>query len=254
MNHLFDLILAKIADPERIFIQTPEGLSMRYRQMLSATARYAHALASLGVEPGDRVAVQMEKSPAYIFIYLACVRAGAVFLPLNTAYTPHEVGYFLSDARPKLLICDPERRDALARTARQAGARLIAHGSGREGQELGELFELAFYSSQKFETVARGADDLAALLYTSGTTGRSKGAMLSHDNLAANALTLVDYWKFTNEDVLVHALPVYHAHGLFVATHCVLLSGASMIFQPKFDAAEILAAMGAQGYRAERIG
>ncbi|WP_294534487.1 malonyl-CoA synthase [uncultured Rhodoblastus sp.] len=243
MNHLFDLIVAKIAAPDRIFIQTPEGLSIRYRQMLSASARYAHALTALGVEPGDRVAVQMEKSPAFVLLYLACLRAGAVFLPLNTAYTPHEVGYFLSDARPKILICDPERRDALSGAAAGSGVRLATHGAGREGQECGEVFELAFYSPQNFDTFARGADDLAAILYTSGTTGRSKGAMLSHDNLAANALTLVDCWKFTSHDVLIHALPVYHAHGLFVATHCVLLSGASMNFQPKFDAADVLAAM-----------
>jgi malonyl-CoA/methylmalonyl-CoA synthetase len=216
---------------------------MRYRQMLSASARYAHALAALGVEPGDRVAVQMEKSPATIFIYLACLRAGAVFLPLNTAYTPHEVGYFLSDAHPKVLVCDPERREALAEVAEQSGVRLVTHGSGREGQDSGELFDLAFFSPRNFDTVARGPDDLAAILYTSGTTGRSKGAMLSHDNLAANALTLVDCWKFTGDDVLVHALPVYHAHGLFVAIHCVLLSGASMIFQPRFDAAKVLEAM-----------
>ena len=113
-NHLFDLIVAKIPDPEKILIQSLDGGSLTYRQMLSASARYAHALAKLGVEPGDRVAMQMEKSPAFLFIYLACVRAGAVFLPLNTAYTPHEVGYFLSDAQPKLIVCDPERADSLA--------------------------------------------------------------------------------------------------------------------------------------------
>ncbi len=239
VNHLFDLIAEKIADPDKIFIETPDGLSIRYRHMLSASARYAHALASLGVEPGDRVALQMEKSPAYIFIYLACLRAGAVFLPLNTAYTPHEVGYFLSDAQPKILVCDPERREALAGAAAKSGARLVTHGHGQDG----ELFDLAFASPPDFANAERGPDDLAAILYTSGTTGRSKGAMLSHDNLAANSLTLVDYWRFTADDVLIHALPVYHTHGLFVATNCVLLAGASMIFLPKFDASEIIEAM-----------
>ncbi len=239
MNHLFDLIASKIADPHKVLIETPDGLSIRYRHMLTASARYANALASLGVEPGDRVAVQMEKSPAALFIYLACLRAGAIFLPLNTAYTPHEVGYFLSDARPKILVCDPERREALADAAAKAGTRIVTQGQGQDG----ELFDLAFASPPEFANFPRGADDIAAILYTSGTTGRSKGAMLSHGNLAANALTLVDYWRFTADDVLIHALPVYHTHGLFVATNCVLLSGASMIFLQKFDAAEILDAM-----------
>ncbi len=239
MNLLFDLIVAKIADPEKILIQTPEGLSITYRQMLSASARYAHALTALGMEAGDRIAIQMEKSPAYIFIYLAALRAGAIFLPLNTAYTPHELGYFLTDARPKILVCDPERREALAETAAKADVRIVTHGHGQDG----ELFDLAFASPEKFDNVACGPEDIAAILYTSGTTGRPKGAMLSHDNLAANALTLVDFWKFTAQDVLIHALPIYHSHGLFVATHCVLFAGASMIFLGKFDAAKILDAM-----------
>jgi malonyl-CoA/methylmalonyl-CoA synthetase len=239
MNHLFDLIASKIADPEKIFIQTPDGASITYRQMLSASARYAHALVALGVAPGDRVAVQMEKSPAVIFIYLACVRAGAVFLPLNTAYTPHEVGYFLADARPKIVVCDPERREALADVATAAETRPVTHGTGKDG----ELFDLAFTSMQVFANVARGPEDLAAILYTSGTTGRSKGAMLSHDNLASNAQTLVDFWRFSADDVLIHALPIYHSHGLFVAVNTTLLAGASMIFFEKFDAGKILDAM-----------
>ncbi len=181
----------------------------------------------------------MEKSPATIFIYLACLRAGAVFLPLNTAYTPHEVGYFLGDAKPHVLVCDPDRAEFLAAAAEEAGARILTHGAGADG----ELFERAQTCSETFDTVARNTDDLAAILYTSGTTGRSKGAMLTHDNLASNALTLVDVWRFTSEDVLIHALPIYHSHGLFVAIHCVLLSFASMIFLPKFSAPQILAAM-----------
>jgi len=238
-NHLFDLIVAKIPDPEKIFIQSLDGGSISYRQMLSASARYAHALVRLGVEPGDRVAMQMEKSPAFLFIYLACVRAGAVFLPLNTAYTPHEVGYFLSDAQPKLIVCDPERADSLAPPAKKADVRVVVHGHGQDG----ELYDLAAASPPDFANAPRGAEDLAAILYTSGTTGRSKGAMLSHDNLASNALTLVDYWRFTPEDVLIHALPVYHTHGLFVATNNILLPGGSMIFLPKFSAPQILEAM-----------
>jgi len=239
MNHLFDLIAGKIVDPDKIFIETERGETISYGQTLSASARYANALVAAGVAPGDRVAVQMEKSPAVLFIYLACIRAGAVFLPLNTAYTPHEVGYFLSDAHPKAFVCDPATAEAHAPAARKAGALVLTHGAGMDG----ELFERAKASADSFANVARQKDDLAALLYTSGTTGRSKGAMLTHGNLASNALTLVDYWRFTPEDVLIHALPVYHTHGLFVATHCVLLAFASMIFLPKFSAEKILAAL-----------
>jgi malonyl-CoA/methylmalonyl-CoA synthetase len=238
-NHLFDLIDAKSPDPEKIFVQSLDGASISYRQMVSASARYAHALVKLGVEPGDRVAMQMEKSPAFLFIYLACVRAGAVFLPLNTAYTPHEVGYFLSDAQPSIIICDPEREEALKEVAAQADVRIAVHGHGQDG----EFYDLAASSPADFANVPRGAEDLAAILYTSGTTGRSKGAMLSHDNLASNALTLVDYWRFTPDDVLIHALPVYHTHGLFVATNTILLCGGSMIFLPKFSGPQILDAM-----------
>jgi len=239
VNHLFDLIASKIPDLEKTFIETPDGWRLSYRQMLSASAHYAHALVSLGVAPGDRVAIQMEKSPAFIFIYLAALRAGAVFLPLNTAYTPHEVAYFLSDARPKVLVCDPERAEALKGAAQETGARLVVHGHG----QYGELYDLAAASPPDFVNAARASDDLAAILYTSGTTGRSKGAMLTHDNLASNALTLVDYWRFTSDDVLIHALPVYHTHGLFVATNTILCSGGSMIFLPKFSAPQILEAM-----------
>ncbi|PPQ35721.1 malonyl-CoA/methylmalonyl-CoA synthetase [Rhodoblastus acidophilus] len=239
MNHLFDLIAGRIVDPDKIFIETERGETISYGQMLSASARYANALVAAGVAPGDRVAVQMEKSPAVLFIYLACIRAGAVFLPLNTAYTPHEVGYFLSDARPKVFVCDPAAAEAHAPAARKAGALALTHGAGMDG----ELFERAKACADGFANVAREKGDLAALLYTSGTTGRSKGAMLTHGNLASNALTLVDDWRFTPEDVLIHALPVYHTHGLFVATHCALLSFARMIFLPKFSAEKILEAL-----------
>ncbi|MBB4197965.1 malonyl-CoA synthase [Rhodoblastus sphagnicola] len=238
MNYFFDLIARRIADPDKIFIEA-EGCDISYRQMLAASARYANALVAAGVAPGDRVAVQMEKSPAVLFIYLACLRAGAVFLPLNTAYTPHEVGYFLSDARPTVFVCDPDRAEAHAPAAREAEARVLTHGAEMDGA----LFARAAASADTFTNVAREKDDLAAILYTSGTTGRSKGAMLSHDNLASNALTLVDYWRFSPEDVLIHALPVYHTHGLFVATNCVLLANARMIFQPKFSAPHVVAAM-----------
>lgn len=236
-NHLFDLIRSKIENPADLFIETPDGMKITYAQLFSGTARYANTLISLGVRPGDRVAVQLEKSAAVIFIYLACVRAGAVFLPLNTAYTLNELDYFISDAEPALVICDPAKLDALAPLAAKYGAKIESHAAGMGGT----LFEKAFVSAPDFANVPRGPDDLAAILYTSGTTGRSKGAMLSHDNLASNALTLCDIWKFSKQDVLIHALPVYHTHGLFVATNVILMAGASMLFHAKFDARAILA-------------
>jgi len=236
MNHLFSEIQRRMPAPETLFLETGAGLRLSYRQMLSATARYANALVGLGVRPGDRVAVQLEKSAAGLFIYLACVRAGAIFLPLNTAYTLAELEYFIGDAEPAVFVCDPPKLEAIAAVAGKAGVKAtVSHGTGQDGT----LYELAAAASPEFADVARGPDDLAAILYTSGTTGRSKGAMLSHENLASNARVLVDAWRFTGEDVLLHALPIFHTHGLFVATNIILFAGASMLFLPKFDADEV---------------
>jgi malonyl-CoA/methylmalonyl-CoA synthetase len=232
-NHLFDLVRLQATDLAKTFIQTETGTVYSYDDLFNATGRYANVLTSVGVKPGDRVAVQVEKSPAAIFLYLACVRAGAVFLPLNTAYTLTELEYFLGDAEPSLVVCDPAKRDGIAGIAAKTGVGAV-ETLGRNGD--GSLAQKAAAASPGFDTVARSAGDLAAILYTSGTTGRSKGAMLSHDNLASNALTLKDYWRFTADDVLLHALPIFHTHGLFVATNTILMAGASMIFLPKFDA------------------
>jgi malonyl-CoA/methylmalonyl-CoA synthetase len=159
------------------------------------------------------------------------VRAGAVYLPLNTAYTLNELDYFITDAEPSLVVCDPTKAEGIATIAAKVKAKVETLGpDGR-----GSLTEAADQASPDFETIARGNDDLAAILYTSGTTGRSKGAMLSHDNLASNSQTLVDYWRFTDKDVLIHALPIYHTHGLFVASNVTLFARASMIFLPKLD-------------------
>ncbi len=204
---------------------------VRYGDLVSGSARIAHALKNAGVVAGDRVAVQVEKSPDAVLLYLACLRAGAVFLPLNTAYTPTEIEYFLGDAKPRVFVCDPGSRDKLASVAAAAGALIETLGV----KEDGSLLEQAARHSEKFDDVTRTQDDLAAILYTSGTTGRSKGAMLSHGNLASNALTLVDTWRFTSDDMLIHALPIYHTHGLFVAMNTLLLAGGSMFFLPKLD-------------------
>ncbi|SDR62584.1 malonyl-CoA/methylmalonyl-CoA synthetase [Rhizobiales bacterium GAS113] len=238
-NHLFSFIRAT-AIPERPFLETPQGRKLSYGDVLAGSARFANALVALGVKPGDRVAVQVEKSPEALLLYLGCVRAGAVFLPLNTAYTTTELEYFIGDAEPSLLVCDPAKREALTSVAAKAktGAVEMLDAEGE-----GSLAAKARAASPEFEDVARTPEDLAAILYTSGTTGRSKGAMLTHANLASNASTLVRYWRFTDEDVLLHALPIYHTHGLFVATNTILLAGASMIFMAKLDADELLRQM-----------
>jgi malonyl-CoA/methylmalonyl-CoA synthetase len=235
-NHLFDLVAARIPAPDAPFALLDDGRRYSYADMVDVSARFANALVALGVKPGDRVAVQVEKSIEALMLYLGTVRAGAIFLPLNTAYTPAEIEYFLGDAQPAVFVCDPSRADALKPYADNAGAKLETLGVWRSPEiSAGTLSDRALAAATVFADVERGPDDLAAILYTSGTTGRSKGAMLSHDNLASNALALVDYWRFTKDDVLLHALPIFHTHGLFVATNVALFSGASMILLPKFD-------------------
>lgn len=237
-NHLFDAIRKGIR-PEASFIETAPGQRWTYGDMLALSARFAGALTKLGVKPGDRVAVQVEKSPEALMLYLACVRAGAVYLPLNTAYTLAELDYFIGDAEPRLVVCAPGAKEGLQSIAVPKGA--VVETMDDNGG--GSLIDLARSEPDSFDDVSRGADDLAAILYTSGTTGRSKGAMLSHDNLLSNAATLRDYWRFTSDDKLIHALPIFHTHGLFVASNVILLAGASMVFLPKFDAEQVLALM-----------
>jgi malonyl-CoA/methylmalonyl-CoA synthetase len=243
-NHLFALIRQAAAMPEgalaRRFLETPNGRKLSYGDVVTESARFANALAASGVKPGDRVAVQVEKSPEALLLYLGCVRAGAVFLPLNTAYTTAELDYFIGDAEPSLVVCDPAKRVALSHLAGAGAARTLAT---LDAQGEGSLAEKARAAAPEFEDVARAPSDLAAILYTSGTTGRSKGAMLTHDNLASNALTLRRYWRFSEADVLLHALPIFHTHGLFTATNTLLVSGASMIFMAKFEADELLRQM-----------
>jgi malonyl-CoA/methylmalonyl-CoA synthetase len=231
-DSLIDIIRRRMPGRDRPFIETPAGRIISYADLLDGSGRLANALVMLGVEPGDRVAVQVEKSPEAILLYLACLRAGAIFLPLNTAYTLPELDYFLRDAEPRLLVVDPSRADAVEPVARAAGvAEQTTLGAAGEGS----LSELAASCPADFADVPRERDDLAAILYTSGTTGRSKGAMLTHGNLASNASTLAEIWHFGPQDVLLHALPIFHTHGLFVATNTVLMAGASMLFLPRFD-------------------
>jgi len=238
-GNLFDTIAGRISDETRPFLLTEAGVVLSYGDMLAASARYANVLAALGVKPGDRVAVQTGKHVDSVWLYLGCLRAGAVYLPLNPAYTPAEVAYFVSDAEPSLIVCEPDGLAALQSGLGQSAACVETLDALGEGS----LQKLAATMRDDFATFEAGADDLAAILYTSGTTGRSKGAMITHENLRSNALALVDIWRFGPDDVLLHALPIFHTHGLFVAMNTVMLSGASMIFLPKFDLAAVMAAL-----------
>jgi malonyl-CoA/methylmalonyl-CoA synthetase len=217
---------AQANDPGRVWIVG--GAS--YAALLSETGRLANALLSLGLKPGDRLLLQVEKCEAVLSLYLACLRTGVVFLPVNPGYTVAETEHFLQDAEPALAVTDPGNVAGLA----TLGARVMA---------LPDLMALADGQGSEFDDPGLGPDDLAAILYTSGTTGRSKGVMLSRENLASNAEALVGLWRFTERDVLLHALPVFHTHGLFVATNCVLYSGAAMIFQRAFQPAAVLSAL-----------
>jgi malonyl-CoA/methylmalonyl-CoA synthetase len=236
--NLFSRLFDTLDDPARLAIETTDGQRISYGELIFRTGQMANVLVSRGVKPGDRVAAQTEKSVPGLVLYLAAVRAGAVYLPLNTAYTLNELEYFIGDAEPSLVVCDPARAEGIGAIAAKVGARVETLGAD------GSLTEAAAKAPAQFETVARADDDLATILYTSGTTGRSKGAMLTHDNLASNSLTLVDYWRFTDKDVLIHALPIYHTHGLFVASNVTLFARASMIFLPKFDPERIIGLMG----------
>jgi malonyl-CoA/methylmalonyl-CoA synthetase len=235
-DDLYSLIRSRAPALDTRFLETPHGRSLTYGQLFEAAGRFSNALVSLGVKPGDRVAAQVEKSPEVIALYLGCLRAGAVYLPLNTAYTAGELGYFFADAEPALIVCAPERVDE-ARALAPAGARV--ESLGVDGAT-GSLIDRVAQASPAFNNTPRTAGDLCAILYTSGTTGRSKGAMISHRNLASNALTLVDLWRMGPDDRLIHALPIYHTHGLFVAVNTVLLAGARMLYLPKFDTDQVI--------------
>jgi malonyl-CoA/methylmalonyl-CoA synthetase len=237
--NLFSRLFDGLYDPNRLAIETIDGQRISYGELISRAGQMANVLVDRGVKPGDRVAAQTEKSVPGLVLYLAAVRAGAVYLPLNTAYTLNELEYFITDAEPSLVVCDPSRAAGIGAIAAKVGAGVETLGADGKGS----LTDAAAKAHAEFATVVRADDDLAAILYTSGTTGRSKGAMLTHDNLASNSRTLVDYWRFTNKDVLIHALPIYHTHGLFVASNVTLFAQASMIFLPKFDPDLIIKSM-----------
>jgi len=203
-----------------------------WRELDQGSARIANLLQSLDLPAGARVAVQVEKSVEALMLYLATLRAGLVFLPLNTAYQQGEIAYFVGDAEPAVVVCTRANFGWVSKLAFQAGTQ---HVFTLDDDRSGSLLERAAHCGDEQQPVPRQADDLAAILYTSGTTGRSKGAMLSHGNLLSNAAMLKDYWGWQQGDVLIHALPIFHVHGLFVAIHAALLNGSPMLWLAKFD-------------------
>ena len=238
-NPLYDTLFGKHAGRQTPFLHLLDGTTITHADFLATAARIAGALTASGLHPGDRVAAQVEKSPEALALYAACAQAGLIFLPLNTAYTADELTYFIDNSGAALVVCDSAAEATIRPVAQGLGALLLTlDADGR-----GTLTERAAAMPDRFQTVARSGDDLAAFLYTSGTTGRSKGAMLTQDNLLSNTLTLMDAWRFTERDVLLHALPIFHTHGLFVATNITLAAGGSAIFMPRLDIDALIAQM-----------
>ena len=220
------------ADLNAIAVETDNGLNYSWRDLERATAMLANLLVSLKLPAGSRIAVQVEKSVEAMLLYLATLRAGYVFLPLNTAYQSAEIEYFIGNAEPAVVVCSSKNFGWVSKIAFKAGTQNVFT---LDDDRTGSLLARAAYCSDKHTVAVKSADDLAAILYTSGTTGRSKGAMLSHDNMLSNALVLKDYWGWKPGDVLIHALPIFHVHGLFVALHGALINGSKMIWCAKFD-------------------
>nr|VFK26120.1 MAG: malonyl-CoA/methylmalonyl-CoA synthetase [Candidatus Kentron sp. MB]VFK31302.1 MAG: malonyl-CoA/methylmalonyl-CoA synthetase [Candidatus Kentron sp. MB]VFK75426.1 MAG: malonyl-CoA/methylmalonyl-CoA synthetase [Candidatus Kentron sp. MB] len=239
--NLYTLFASRFpADVSRTFIETPTGRRWSYGDLERETARFAQAFGRLGLRKGERIVVSVEKSPEALFVYLACLRAGIIYVPLNTAYQAREVDYFLADAEPGVIVCRPEALASISELANRRGIEQVftldEQGKGTFVDKSG-----AVEPGNPFDTIPCQEDDVAALLYTSGTTGKPKGAMLTHGNLASNALALHDAWRWSASDVLLHALPLFHAHGLFVACHGALLSGAGMFLLPGFEVESVLA-------------
>lgn len=231
------LLCANQTAPERVAIRNADGRQFTYGELWSLSGRLAHSLVKAGVRKGDRVAVQVDKSPEVIALFLACARVGAAFLPLNTAYTLAEVEFFVGDAEPKVLVAAPGKTDDLTSLGKRNGiAKTFSLGVNGDGS----LMDTASSQPEEFSDIDLKWDDLIAILYTSGTTGRSKGAMLTHGNLASNALALIATWRINSKDVLLHALPVYHTHGLFTSSNTLMLAGGTMLFFPKFDAEQTM--------------
>jgi malonyl-CoA/methylmalonyl-CoA synthetase len=234
--NLYNQLLPAERPASRPALLLPDGRTVSYGMLAESAARFATVIAALGVRVGDRVAVQVEKSPEALALYLACLRGGFIFIPLNTAYREHETGYILGDADPALLVVVPERAEEARRLARPGTQILTLDQSGG-----GSLMAQATAVATIDPPATLAEDDLAVLLYTSGTTGRPKGAMQSHRTLSVNARALADCWQYSAEDVLLHCLPLFHAHGLQVSSHCALLTGSTMVWLAGFDLDQVLA-------------
>ncbi len=236
-ENFFSLIeTAHRSHPDRVILETEDGRQYRGQDLISSSGRYATLLAGLGVRCADRVVVQAEKSVQSLFFYLACLRAGAVYVPLNTAYRRGELTHFLGDAQPKLVIAPPQSPAEIKSLTDATVLTLNEEGEGSLADALACI-------TSEAPVTAVAANDTAVIIYTSGTTGRSKGAMITHRNLSSNARVLVDYWAFSDRDVLLHALPIFHIHGLFVANHTALVSGAKIVWLRKFDPKRVIAAL-----------
>lgn len=235
-NILFDALLGVHSGNTAPFLETDDGAVYTFADFVDLVAKSANVLVAAGLEPGDRVVVQAPKLPQTLALYGATLQAGGVYLPLNTGYTADEMTYFIGDAEPSVIVCDSASVSALTLPAETCGARILTLDT--DGQ--GSLKERVARAPDIFQTVPRMPEDLAALLYTSGTTGRSKGAMLTHRNILSNAEVLTDLWQITDQDRLIHALPIFHTHGLFVAMNTVMLAGAQVRLMRKFDVDSIL--------------
>jgi malonyl-CoA/methylmalonyl-CoA synthetase len=238
-NLLYDTLFGRHAGKSTPFLHLPDAPTLTHDAFVRMAARYAHAMTTLGLAPGDRLAAQIEKSPEALAVYAACAQTGVIFLPLNTGYTAAELDYFIGNSGAKLVLATQRAEAALTPVTATYGATLKTLNPDGTGS----FIDLSASQPDEFATVNRAPDDLAAFLYTSGTTGRSKGAMLTQANLLSNAQTLVDCWRFTDADVLLHALPIFHTHGLFVASNVTLVAGGSMIFLPKLDMDQMIAYM-----------
>ena len=237
-NNLFAALRSAFPiDLNAIAVETDNGLNYSWHDMDRATAMLANLLVSLKLPAGARIAVQVEKSVEAMLLYLATLRAGYVFLPLNTAYQSAEIEYFIGNAKPAVVVCSKKNFGWVSKIAFKAGTQNVFT---LDDDRTGSLLDRAAHCSDQHAVAVKGVDDLAAILYTSGTTGRSKGAMLSHGNMLSNALVLKDYWAWQPGDVLIHALPIFHVHGLFVALHGALINGSKMIWCARFDSKFVL--------------
>ncbi len=243
--NFYDQLVGTPAVPAKVFLTEADGKTLTFAQLERRTAQLANALVGarsaggLGARPGERIAMQVAKSPQALLLYLAAMRAGLVLVPLNTGYRAGELDYFFGDAEPVLIVCDPAAKIEIANLSNAADTQIVT----LDEDGAGSLADLATAGDAAFQTVTSLADDLACILYTSGTTGRSKGAMITHGNLVSNARALVETWGITADDVLIHALPIFHVHGLFVAINTMLAAGATMLWHARFDADAVIADM-----------